>query len=149
MLHRTTLAVLAVLGLATAAQAATVTVTSTPRTPAGQTLPGFTIYDVHASSDAPMSTFDFAGNGTNDPNTGRGFFGPMNQINPAGLPTVFSDNNVFITALGGNPQHDSQFTVRVADVIVLAGLAEEGPNILQGVWATNPPSALNSTSPRL
>jgi hypothetical protein len=86
-----------------------------------------------------MQGFDFAGDGSNDPATGKGFFGPMNQLNPAGQATVYSDNNVLITALGGNPKQDSQFIVTTGSVVVPAGFAEEGSNILQGIWAHSAP----------
>jgi hypothetical protein len=55
-------------------------------------LPGFTTWTLTAVStvpDEPIVAIDFAGDGSNDPATGRGFFGAMNQWNPFGLPTIF------------------------------------------------------------
>src|SRR5262245_34105591 len=60
-------------------------------------LAGHSLWRLTALSTVPADTilgFDFEGNpANNDPATGRGFFGPMSQINPAGQPTIFQDNN--------------------------------------------------------
>jgi PEP-CTERM motif len=133
MLRNTFFAVSAVLAVAAASQAATITFTTRQ-----EPTPGMATHDTFilvANSTHPMQGFDFVGDGSNDPVTGKGFFGPMNQINPAGQATVYSDNNVLITALGGNPKQDSQFIVNTGSVVVPSGFAEEGSNILQGIWA--------------
>jgi hypothetical protein len=137
MLRNTFFAVSAVLAVAAASQAANIRFEAT-----SEATPGMATHDtwtLKAISDQPMQGFDFAGDGGNNPQTGWGFFGPMNQVNPAGQATVYSDNNPIITALGGNPKQDSQFTVRTGDVVVPAGFAEEGANILQGIWAHSAP----------
>jgi serralysin len=108
-------------------------------------MPGFTTYTVTATVDWPIVAFDFAGNGSNAPATGHGFFGAMNQVNPFGLPTIFNDNNSVFTVVGSDVARDSQFKVTSSTVTVPAGLAEEGPNILQAVWAWSTPQA-NSIS---
>src|SRR5262245_43868644 len=58
-------------------------------------LPGYTTFTVMAKSDfanQPIAIIDFIGDpADNDPDTARGFFGPMHQQSPAGLPTVFTD----------------------------------------------------------
>ncbi|HEX2476823.1 MAG TPA: hypothetical protein VHK01_18865 [Lacipirellulaceae bacterium] len=106
-------------------------------------LPGYYTWTVRAHSSHPMQGFDFAGDGSNDPATGKGFFGAMNQVNPFGQSTVYSDNNAilnqFPTPDPNRYKTDSQFTVRAGDVVVPAGFAEEGPNILQGIWAHSAP----------
>jgi hypothetical protein len=81
-------------------------------------------------------TMDWAGEPTNDdPATGFGFFGRMNQVNPLGvLPTVFADYNVIMPALGHDPKQDSQFLVNSNSVNVPTGFAQEGREILQAVW---------------
>jgi hypothetical protein len=137
MLRNTFFAVSAVLAVAAASQAAQIRFEAT-----SEPTPGLATHQtwiVKAISTQPMQGFDFAGDGSNDPGTGSGFFGPMNQINPAGQPTVYSDNNAIIQALGGDPKQDSQFTPRTADVVVPSGFAEEGPNILQGIWTASAP----------
>jgi hypothetical protein len=104
-------------------------------------LPGFTTYTVTATADAPIVAVDFAGNGSNDPATGRGFFGVLNQVNPFGLPTIFNDNNTVFSVVGSDPARDSQFRVNSSTVTDPAGLAEEGPNLLQAAWAWSTPQS--------
>jgi hypothetical protein len=72
---------------------AAITVTSDGgiNTPA---FPGFKTHVLTASSDgAPIQGFDFVGDPTApiDPATSRGFFGPLNQLTPAGLSTLWDD----------------------------------------------------------
>ncbi|HEX2477317.1 MAG TPA: hypothetical protein VHK01_21350, partial [Lacipirellulaceae bacterium] len=90
-----------------------------------QGLPGYNTWLLRAHSDAPMQGFDFAGDKSNDPATGRGFFGPMNQINPFAHPTIFSDNNIVIDVIVGSSSWDSQFLVNTRDIVVPAFFAEE------------------------
>ena len=104
-------------------------------------MPGFITYTVSATADAPITAIDFVGDGSNNPATGRGFFGPLNQVNPFGLPTIFNDNNVFFASIGSNPARDSQFSVSSSSVVVPPGLTEEGSNILQAAWAWTAPQA--------
>jgi hypothetical protein len=101
-------------------------------------LPGFRTHTLTAVSDDPITAIDFVGDGRNDPSTGKGFFGPMNQISlPASLTTIFSDNNALIPLLspGHTAQEDSHFLVLSTNVVVPPGLAEEGPKVLQAAWA--------------
>ena len=58
----------------------------------------------------------------------------MNQINPAGLPTIYYDNNAIIVGSGGVIAQDSQFKVSSAAVFVTAGVFDESTTILQGAW---------------
>ena len=51
------------------------------------------------------------------------FFGPMNQVNPAGNGTVFTDANVFFPFVGADPRQDSQFLVPSSSVLTI-GAAE-------------------------
>ena len=74
-------------------------------------LPGFTTYTVTATVDAPIVALDFAGDGSNNPVTGRGFFGALNQVNPFGLATIFNDNNSLFPVIGSDAAQDSQFKV--------------------------------------
>src|SRR3989304_5381315 len=63
-------------------------------------LPGFKTFTLTAASDVPgefIGVVDFIGDKDDaNPQTARGFFGPMNHVNPAGLATVFSDLNAII-----------------------------------------------------
>ncbi len=141
MLRNTFFAVLAVLTVAAASQAAQITFSTR-----SEPTPGMDTHDtwiLTANSDQPMQGFDFAGDGSNEPATGRGFFGPMNQVNPFGTPTVYSDSNAIVNQVPtpdpNRYKTDSQFIVRSGDVVVPAGFAEEGANILQGIWAHSAP----------
>jgi hypothetical protein len=137
MLRNTFFAVLAVLAVAASSQAANITFEYR-----SEPTPGSTTHQtwiVKAISDQPMQGFDFAGDGSNDPATGRGFFGPMQQVNPAGQATVYADANAFFPIVGRDVKEDSQFTTRAADVVVPAGFAEESNTLLQGIWAHSAP----------
>jgi hypothetical protein len=102
-----------------------------------QGLPGFTTHTVTATSTVPgelIQAVDFAGDGSNDPFNGRGFFGPMNQVNPAGQSTIF-DNAICPLQCPDWGPRDSHFLPLVHQIVVPTGFAEEGPHILQAVWA--------------
>ncbi len=115
-------AIAAILFAGVAANAATtVSVTETP-TP---NVPGNVTYTLTAISDAgDISGFDFVGNGTN-----FGFFGPMNQVNPAGNASVFTDANGFFGFVGADILDDSQFLLASGDGTVVG--ADETANSLQ------------------
>jgi hypothetical protein len=102
-------------------------------------LPGFTTWTLTATSDVPgenIAAMDWAGDpAENDPATGLGFFGPVNQVNPFGLPTVFETFNFLFDAVGAEVKQDSQFLINTSQVSVPAGFAQEGSNILQAVWS--------------
>jgi hypothetical protein len=147
MLRNTFLSVLTVLTVAAATQAA-VTISGNMATDGVATpgLAGFKTYTITANSDDPITAVDFVGAGDNDPGTGRGFFGAMNQLTPpGGLSTVFQDANALIPILipGANAQQDSQFSVLTAGVVVPPGLAEESGTLLQGAWAWSSPQGLS------
>jgi hypothetical protein len=128
MLRNTFLSVLTVLAIAVSSRA-DVTISSTNVETPG--LAGFHTFTVTATSTDPITAIDFVGDGGNDPATGRGFFGPLNQLTAAGMPTPFQDFNLFLT----NPAQDSQFSVVSGQVVVPAGLAEESATHLQAAWA--------------
>lgn len=110
-------------------------------------LPGYKSYIITATSTIAgeeIHGVDFAGNGTdNDPATGKGFFGAINQVGPPLINTTFTDNNPLIPLLnpGKSSAEDSQFLIATAaaNVAVPSGFAEEGSNILQGIWAWTSP----------
>jgi hypothetical protein len=136
---RKSLAVLAVLAIATSSRAGTITidVASAP-----SSLAGFTVDTLTAKSSDPTDKlvgFDFVGDGTS-----RGFFGAMNQINPFGLPTIFTDNNAVIPAAGGQVDQDSQFKMASASGISVN--TSESASKLQGAFnlsAANAGAATN------
>jgi len=126
---RNTLAVLAVLALtATSRAALLLSVASAPTNPvngpAGYTTHTVTVTDTDATEK--IVGFDFVGNGS------KGFFGPMNQINPAGASTVFNDNNAFLAFTSNTPDQDSQFQVKSTDGIPIN--ASEAANKLQAAF---------------
>jgi hypothetical protein len=92
-------------------------------------LPGYTTATVTATNTNATEKiigFDFVGDGT------KGFFGTMNQVNPAGQPTVFADNNGFFAFVGATPNQDSQF-----QVVSTTGIAinpSESANKLQAAF---------------
>jgi hypothetical protein len=104
-------------------------------------LPGFTTHTVTATSTVPgelIHAADFAGDKSNDPATGRGFFGPMNQVNPAGMQTIFDpfDECLVCGVIGPDwRRRDSHFLAKAREIVVPAGFAEESPHILQAIWA--------------
>lgn len=108
-----------------------VTMTSVPTV----NLPNYTTYTLTAQSNdgADIPGFDFASQPT------YGFFGAMNQVNPAGLATVFTDNNAVITALGGNVSQDSQFKFNSSAVVVPGGFASESSVHLRAIFASGVP----------
>ena len=117
---RTTFFALAAMGLAVASQAATIVTQSSAPTVG---MAGHTTWTLTAVSDqGPIAGFDFTG-GDN------GFFGPMNQVNPAANATVFTDANGFFAFVGADVSQDSQFKFASNSGTVVG--AEEGPNTLQ------------------
>ena len=62
-------------------------------------LSGFTTYTVNVSTNVDLlSTIDAKFNAAT-----------MNQVNPFGLATIFTDNNATFSFVGANTQQDSQF----------------------------------------
>ncbi len=106
-------------------------------------LPGFSTWTLSVSSSHPLQGFDFAGDGSIRAPLAKGFFGRMNQLNPFGQPTVFSDNNTIINQVPTRDpnryKQDSQIIGRTADVVVPPGFAEESGYHLQGISAHSAP----------
>ena len=92
----------------------TFTSTGTPTTD----LPGYTTWTVSATSDSgSINGIDIT------------FAGAMNQVNPFGLATTFSNNNGAISGTGGHVSQDSQFLFHSGDILPIG--AEEGPELLK------------------
>jgi PEP-CTERM motif len=102
-------------------------------------LAGFKTFTVSVQSDEPVTAVNFVGDGSNDAGSGFGFFGAMNQRNPFGLPSIFTDNNGVMVPAGFDQAQDSQFRVNSTTVVVPPNLAEEGANVLQAAWAWSTP----------
>lgn len=137
--------VLALVALLVAAGASAQTVTITGNLAPEQTIEGFNIFTLTADSTAGgIVAFDFEGDlGVADD---RGIFGPMNNISPFGLPTVFSNNNPAINASGQNVLLDTQFLFNgtgLPFVTVPDGFANEGAGSLRSVFAS--PSSLGTS----
>lgn len=129
---RNTLAIVAVLALTAASQAGVI-ITYTDAPTVG--LPGFTTYTLTASTDdgSGIQGFDFA----SQPQ--YGFFGSMNQVNPFGLSTIFTDNNAVIPAAGADVSADSQFKFHTGTLTIPAGFASESNSQLRAVFAAAAP----------
>src|SRR4051812_29231459 len=104
MFHKALVVLAAAFFMAPSARAATIVTSFTRISTPGLT--GFETLTIHLHSTAPMQGFDFAGDGTPSGANSKGFYGLMNQVNPASLPTIYSDNNGVINALGGNALQD-------------------------------------------
>jgi hypothetical protein len=141
MLRNTFLAVLTVLTVSVAAQAAVTFMSNAGVDTPG--LAGFKTYTVTAMSDgAALQGFDFVGDpgAPVDPATSRGIFGPLNQITLFGgaVSTVFSNNNAVIDGQAGlNHNMDSQFLFDPGQLLVIPGSARETATTLQGAFSTS------------
>ena len=82
-------------------------------------LPGFTTYTLSILTDQGES---FRG-------VDAEIRGPLNQINPLGMPTVFSDQNGFFPLFGADFSQDSQFLFFSGDVLNIG--AEESDTLLK------------------
>ncbi|WP_442484649.1 PEP-CTERM sorting domain-containing protein [Aeoliella sp. SH292] len=99
-----------------------ITATSVP-TPG---LAGFETWTVRVISDGlPINGIDIS------------FNGPMNQVNPFGLPTIFQDNNATFAAVGANVLQDSQFLWTSGQVLSLN--TSESPTKLAGAFTNLAP----------
>jgi hypothetical protein len=101
-------------------------------------LPGFTTWTLSASSNLAIRGFDFAGergSQLGDP-LGYGFFGPINQVNPAGQVTVFGDDFPEIRVV---VERDSHLLIRAADVVVPPGFRSESATSLRAIFASPVP----------
>jgi len=144
MLRSISFALLTLVGLAASAQAAVIVTSSAGSDVPG--LPGYKSFTITATSNVvgeQIQGVDFAGDGSNDPATGKGFFGPMNQLGPPTLNTTYQDNNNLIPLLnvGHTSAEDSQFLVNsgASNIAHPSGFDEESATILQGIWAWTDP----------
>jgi hypothetical protein len=111
-------------------------ITQAPAATSG--LPGFTTwtFTAHAKTEgAQIQGFDFFGT----PENQWGFFGPMNQVNPFGLATVFQDNNGAITGSGAQVSQDSQFLFTSGSLVVVPNTASESASSLRVAAASGTP----------
>lgn len=73
------------------------------------------------------------------------FNGPMNQVNPFDLPTIFMDNNVVITAVGDHVKQDSQFLFPFTSVLSIG--AEESSTLLKAAMSGLADNGLPNPAP--
>jgi hypothetical protein len=128
MLRNATLAVAAVLTIGEASQGSIiVSVVSAPTNPtngpSGYSTDTFTL--TNTDTTEKFVGFDFA--------APFGFSGTMNQVNPAGLPTVYQDNNAFLPFFSATVDQDSQFKLNSTQGIAVN--SAEGANFLQSAFA--------------
>lgn len=71
-------------------------------------LAGFSTWTIAATSATPLRRFDFA---TDDVIGAYGFFGPLNQLHPAGNKTTLSGDWAFVDFCFCDPAHDSNLGV--------------------------------------
>lgn len=102
-----------------------------------QGLPGFKTYEIFVTDTLGRipAAFDFYGDGSTGPLGGNGIFGPMNQVNPVGLSTIFNDNNGLFASVGALPVQDSQFKFNTSSIVHIANYSRESVNRLQTVFA--------------
>ncbi len=119
------LSIIAVLAIASAAQAAVVlSFTSSPTVG----LTGYTTYQVWVTSDSgTINGFELSV----DAHSGSA----LNQVNPFGSVTIFTDNNGIITGTGGDVSQDTQFNYSSLDVLGLSASYIESSTRLAGTFA--------------
>lgn len=103
-------------------------------------LPGYATFTVTATSTLsylPISGFDFA------IQPAFGFFGPMNQVNPGGNPTVFTEVFDFCFSPDCDQLQDSHFLFRSNQLTIPPGFASESPTSLRAVFARYPPFGIS------
>lgn len=95
-----------------------------------------TKHTISVNSPVAIQSFDFRGNGSSCPcDSGAfGFFGPMLQLNPFLLSTVFEDWNALAPIIEVPLLDESQFKFRSQEVIVAAGSAFESRDVLQAAF---------------
>lgn len=62
------------------------------------------------------------------------FSGELNQVNPAGTPTVFQDINFLFGFVGADPLDDSQFLFEPSDLLTFGAFNEESDSSLTGFF---------------
>lgn len=101
-------------------------------------LPGYSTFAFTAHSDlGQIQGFDFA----SQPDFG--FFGPMNQVNPLGKPTIFQDHNPDMASVGADVSQDSQFKFNTSTLTIPAGFASESGSQLRALFAANSPLGMS------
>lgn len=116
----------ALVACATAAQAATLSLTATHQPTPGMT--GFRTYTMTLSSDmGAISSLEAEFSGTT-----------IHQVNPLAFSTVFQDNNALFGFVGANPLQDSQFLFHSANetLLVVPGSAVESNSILEAAFTS-------------
>lgn len=128
--------IIVALSVCTAVHAAQPVVTITQTYDPTPGLPGYTTWVLTAHSELPIMDFDFIGfRGDNDPSVGLGFFGPLNQVHPFRLSTVYQDLNPVFPLVGADVKQDSQFlAVTTGNMVTGSIFREDSPSVLQGAF---------------
>lgn len=133
MLRNALFGVFAALAVAALSPASVIISSSGVPTPG---LPGYGTFTITASTNdgSPIQGFDFASL------PAFGFFGPMNQVNPGGNPTIFTDvfNICFFFNNCGLNQ-DSHFLFQSNQLTIPGGFASENATSLRAVFARGTP----------
>lgn len=111
--------------------------------PGEEFIRGHTTYTVAIEADeGPVNGFDAV------------FSGPLKQINPSGLPTIFTDNNDVIIAAGEDVRGDSQFLFSSSELhidavesdmllrVAITNLAQSNTGVLEIAQVVIPHNAL-------
>lgn len=102
-------------------------------------LSGFQTILVTATSTVPgepIHVVDFVGDPDNDnPLTARGFFGPLNQSNPLGIPTIFADSFGAIFDGERFRPKDSHFLLHSIRLHAPASHSKESASFLRSIFA--------------
>jgi len=102
-------------------------------------IPGMKTYTltVTAGVGEKFIGFDFASG------PGYGVSGQLNQINPASLPTIFTDNNLFFPIVGADVMQDTQFKVKSTDGVISNG--SESATSLKATFSLSPANIAAAT----
>ena len=131
--------IVAMLAVVTAAHATlTYSVVGAPTTPGGAFPPPVPCmtYQLTVTEDSgnwPIGISIAIG----DPSPGP--YTLINQVNPMGQPTIYADNNPFITGMGGFIDQDSQFpyisAAGATQQVIPTAASSESSTLLYGDWA--------------
>ena len=73
------------------------------------------------------------------------FTGAMNQVNPAGNATIFTDANAFFAFVGADVSQDSQFKFASSTLLSIGG--QEGPGLLKAAISGLADNGLPAVAP--
>ncbi|HEX2477315.1 MAG TPA: hypothetical protein VHK01_21340 [Lacipirellulaceae bacterium] len=112
-------------------------------------LPGYSTWTLTASSEGGILGIDFFGRRESQPGDpdARGFFGPMNQVNPSGSPTTIDSVDVCpVCHLPDNSwlAQDSHFLTGGRPIVVPFGFLSESTSHLRAIFARQGPGSFGN-----